>query len=83
MITCAKCLKQKPIRSFRTNSRNYMNLKEVCETCRTATDADREAWKQTAAKASTVSKLEGTYVPPTWHTREGSDAFTKIRSLGT
>ena len=82
MRTCAQCNKEKGDREFRVNSRNPTNLKTVCAQCRVISDEDREAWKKVATKASTVSKLEGKYDPPAWHIRAGSDAFTKIRSLG-
>lgn len=78
MINCSKCGVLKNNRNYRYG-RSNMVIGEVCVSCRSE---PKPVIEDNRVKANTTSRMEGLYDPPTWHTRKGSDAFTKIRSLG-
>jgi hypothetical protein len=76
-MTCPECNKTKPHKYF--CGKHNIAIFETCRDCRMTPHAERVA-RAEVVKASTVSKMAGTYTPAPWNIRNGSDAFMRIKS---
>jgi hypothetical protein len=76
-MICPECNKNKPFKHF-CGKDNVLKF-ETCRDCRLTPLAEKVS-RAEIVKASSISRVSGTYVPPAWDIRKGSDAFLRVPS---